>query len=105
MEWRRVAAVLAIAAPPLLALPLFVSEFGARAVPDKNPNRVQKPVETRETTPGQGNLPPLPDRDEVAPLTPEDATAHLERAADRINRERREYRRRPPPTLRHVKDW
>jgi hypothetical protein len=32
VEWRRVVAVLAIAAPPLLALPLFVSEFTAHVL-------------------------------------------------------------------------
>ena len=32
VEWRRVAAVLAMAAPPLLALPLFVSEFTAHVL-------------------------------------------------------------------------
>ena len=32
VEWRRVAAVLAIAAPPLLALPLFVGEFTAHVL-------------------------------------------------------------------------
>ena len=35
-------------------------------------------------TPGKGTLPPLPDEDAPAKLTPEDARAHLERAADRI---------------------
>jgi len=65
----------------------------------------QKAIESGQETPGKGNLPPLPDRDELAPLAPEDAAAYLDRAARRIVRERREYRQGAPPVAPNVKDW
>ena len=56
--------------------------------------------------PGEGNLPAVPDRDEMVPLPPEDAAAHLQQAAGRVLREQREHRTRslkgPVPG---VKDW
>jgi Ca-activated chloride channel homolog len=64
------------------------------------------PARTDQATPGRGNLGPLPDDDELAPLTPEDAEAHLRQAATRIEREHREYRQRPlPAPPAHVRDW
>ena len=56
--------------------------------------------------PGKGNLPALPDDDELAPLTPEDAAEHLRQAATRIARDLREHRTRLLPAApAHVKDW
>lgn len=52
-----------------------------------------------------GPLQVLPDADTLTPLTPEEAMAHLERLAQRIQRDRRSAWRisaTPPP---HVKDW
>jgi hypothetical protein len=55
---------------------------------------------------GQGTLPPVPDRADPAPLSPQDAAAHLEQANRRILEERQTYRRgnvRPPAAT--VRDW
>jgi Ca-activated chloride channel family protein len=64
-----------------------------------------KALETSEQTPGQGNLRPLPDRDDLVPLTPEDAAAYLDQAARRILQEQRAYRQAAPPAAANVKDW
>jgi hypothetical protein len=71
------------------------------------PGPGQNPVQTDERPPGgQGTLPPVPDRADPAPLSPQDAAAHLEQATRRILEERQAHRRgnvRPPaPT---VRDW
>lgn len=43
----------------------------------------------RPPPPGKGNLPPLPDEDALSPLSLEDTQAHLQKAADRIEAERK----------------
>lgn len=66
--------------------------------PDTGQNGPKNPL------PGSGHLPPIPDSDELAPMTPEDLAAHLKAAEERIRRERDE-RLRPrvvvPPTVRN----
>lgn len=56
--------------------------------------------------PGQGNLPPVPDRDDAPPLSPREALAHLELAAQHIREESQRHRHRsasvPAAT---VRDW
>ncbi len=71
------------------------------------PGPGQSPVQSDERPPGgQGTLPPVPDRADPAPLSPQDAAAHLEQATRRVLEERQAHRRgnvRPPaPT---VRDW
>jgi tetratricopeptide (TPR) repeat protein len=65
------------------------------------------PHATAQTPPaGVGNLPVLPDTDDLVPLTAEDTMAYLEQVAARVLRERAEHQRRarvPPATS--VKDW
>lgn len=64
------------------------------------------PTVVDQTTPGKGNLPPVPDADEPTPLAPEDAAEHVRRAAARIAREQHEHRlRTAPPVSSKVKDW
>jgi hypothetical protein len=46
-----------------------------------------------EGSPGAGTLPPVPDQDDLAPMAREDAEEHLQRAAARILREQRAYRK------------
>jgi tetratricopeptide (TPR) repeat protein len=75
-----------------------------KLVSDKAPNG-QKAIETKETVPGRGNLPPIPDADALQPLSPEDTAVHLDRIAERILRERREFRRGSGIVAPHVKDW
>ena len=56
--------------------------------------------------PGKGNLPPIPDEDELTAMSAEDAAQHLKQAASRIAQERREYRERPMPAPpANVRDW
>jgi tetratricopeptide (TPR) repeat protein len=56
--------------------------------------------------PGKGNLPTLPDTEELAPLSAEDAAEHLKQAAARILHEHREHlRQRVPASSSNVKDW
>jgi Ca-activated chloride channel family protein len=65
----------------------------------------QKGQPTKETMPGKGTLPVLPDQDELAPLSPQDVDAYLEQIARRIQRERRDFYRQAAPALGNVKDW
>jgi hypothetical protein len=75
------------------------SEMGARPTPD--PDRRTTPSETgadptrtdKAPGPGKGNLPPVPDSPNPAHLSPQDAAAHLERAARQVLEERQAYRR------------
>jgi Ca-activated chloride channel homolog len=61
---------------------------------------------THPSPPGKGEIPPLPDKDEPTPLSPEDALAHLRAITERIEHERAEhYRRTALPPSRKVKDW
>jgi Ca-activated chloride channel family protein len=56
--------------------------------------------------PGKGNLPPIPDEDELAPLSTEDAVEYLNQAAGRIQHERQSHRQSLVPTVSpSVKDW
>jgi hypothetical protein len=59
-----------------------------------------------ERPPGKGNLPTIPDDDELKPMSPEDTTAHLEQATARINQERRAQQQRSPakPSA-NILDW
>lgn len=65
------------------------------------------PQSTEEYAPGKGNLPPIPDTDERAPLLSVEATEHLRLAADRIQRDQLEHRRQQAAAARRgqVKDW
>jgi tetratricopeptide (TPR) repeat protein len=70
------------------------------------PQPGQKPIETPQATAGKGNLPLVEDTDKVVPLAPEDALAHLQRATERILRERQAHQLRTAATpSRTVKDW
>jgi tetratricopeptide (TPR) repeat protein len=70
-------------------------------------NRNTAQAKTNEQPPpGQGNLPPIPDEDDLAAMTPVDAAEHLKKAAARIQQERREYRQRPVAAApANMPDW
>ncbi len=74
-----------------------------------DPGKGGDPAQGSTTTPpppGRGNVPPLPDDEDLANLAPEDLAEHLRRAAERIERERAEhYRRTAPAPSRKVRDW
>lgn len=51
----------------------------------------------RPGPPGKGNLPPLPDQEQLMPMDPNDLPAYLDRAAERIAAARRDQLRRSIP--------
>jgi hypothetical protein len=57
------------------------------------PGSAPKPTD-QQPPPGAGNLPPVPDRPDLPPLSAQDAAKHLEAAHERIVRERQSHRRR-----------
>jgi tetratricopeptide (TPR) repeat protein len=59
-----------------------------------------------QPAPGEGTLPVIPDRDELVPMSREDAEAHLRQAIERVTREGRAHRQRAPraPSSK-VRDW
>ncbi len=59
-----------------------------------------------DPAPGEGNLPVIPDRDELVPMSREQAEAHLRQAIERVTQEGRAHQRRPPRTATgKVRDW
>jgi Ca-activated chloride channel family protein len=84
----------------------------ARAPADRSPQTNAKSGDpgnakaTDHPPPGKGNLPPLPDDDALVQMTPEDATAHLERAAARITNERlTRLRQNAPSPSQKYPEW
>jgi tetratricopeptide (TPR) repeat protein len=62
--------------------------------------------EDQSTPAGKGNLPPVPDQDELVSLSPEDAAEHLKRATQRIKEELKARRQQlVPPQSTNVMDW
>jgi tetratricopeptide (TPR) repeat protein len=76
-----------------------------QAVPHDPTKGDQKAIETKEPSPGKGNLGTLPDSDVLDRLDPREAAAHLERATRRIQGSQREQRRSGDRTFPNVKDW
>ena len=65
-----------------------------------------QPRASSETPPpGAGNLPSIPDRDDLTPLSPEATAAYLEQVAARVLRERRGSRRPAPAHSANILDW
>jgi Ca-activated chloride channel family protein len=60
---------------------------------------------SRRPTPGTGDLPPIPDEDDLTRLTPAEAAEHLRRAAARILAERKERRKAAPGNAKNVLNW
>jgi hypothetical protein len=72
----------------------------------RRPDSKQSPRGTEDTAPGKGNLPPVADQADPAPLSPQDAAEHLEQAARRITEERMVHRQRSArPPAPGVRDW
>jgi tetratricopeptide (TPR) repeat protein len=65
------------------------------------------PQATEEPAPGAGQLPPVPDQEEMAPLSREDAENHLRRAAARIlsDYKAHQQQRRGKGKHGHALDW
>jgi tetratricopeptide (TPR) repeat protein len=68
------------------------SEPGPKLDVGKGPEAGTTPKEADRAAPGQGNLPVLPDTDEVRSLPLEDVRAELKRASQRLQRERQKLR-------------
>jgi hypothetical protein len=73
---------------------------GTQKAQPAKPEPGSSPKPTDEAPPpGAGNLPPVPDRADLPPLSARDAADHLDKAHERIVRERQSHRRqiaRPP---------
>lgn len=71
----------------------------------RDPSR--EPTPSDDAAPGSGQLPPVPDQDEPAPLARPDAEAHLKLATQRILEEQRKYRkeRRGKGSNGATRDW
>jgi tetratricopeptide (TPR) repeat protein len=85
------------------ASPTKGNDGRARVTPEDG----KEPVKTDGSpAPGAGTLPVIPDRDELAPMSREDAEAHLRLAIQRVMQEGRAYRQRSirVPSDK-VRDW
>jgi tetratricopeptide (TPR) repeat protein len=79
---------------------------GAAPDPDEKVGPGDNAQETEETTPGKGNLAPLPDSDQLRGMTPAEAAAYLRQAVERILGERRAYQEQATKFSSHnVRDW
>jgi len=67
-------------------------EPGPKLDSGQGPGQGMIPKEAEKAAPGQGNLPVLPDTDDVRPLPLEDVRAELNRAGQRMHRERQKLR-------------
>lgn len=72
--------------------PSRTPEPGKKIEPGKGNEQGNIPKEVERPTPGKGNLPVIPDTEEVKPLSPEDAAELLKRNGARIQRERQKLR-------------
>jgi tetratricopeptide (TPR) repeat protein len=84
-----------------------IGKNGARqqAVAKQRPDGTPVPVD-EPPPPGKGNLPPVPDQDELASMSTAEALAHLEEALARIRQEQKEFRQRASASpSRQVPDW
>jgi tetratricopeptide (TPR) repeat protein len=74
--------------------------------PNQRDDSADRSLETDETMAGRGNLATLPDKDELVPMSAEDAAAHLRQAVQRILGERRSYQEKAArSSSRDVLDW
>lgn len=67
-------------------------DSGAKVEMGKGNEKGTAPKEVPKTVPGQGNLPVIPDTDDVPSLSAEDARAVLKKAGERLQRERQKLR-------------
>jgi tetratricopeptide (TPR) repeat protein len=73
---------------------------------DRQTDPGDNPLATEERTAGKGNLAPLPDQDELVPLSRDEVAQHLRQAVARILGERREYQKQAYSNKSsHVLDW
>jgi Ca-activated chloride channel family protein len=77
-----------------------------RAVAGRSGDPLRDPTSSGQPPPGVGNLPVLPDQDDLAPLSSQDTLAYLDQVMARVNRERKEHKRHSASPVPHAeKDW
>jgi len=96
------------------AMPVQASDAGMEGDTDPKaqadsvkPNEGASATKSNSTPPpGKGNLPPIPDEVEGPPLSPHEASEHLQLAAKKVLHERQiHHRRGEEPAADGVKDW
>ena len=60
---------------------------------------------SRRPAPGTGDMPPIPDEDELMKMPPGDAAEYLRRAAAKVLAERKERRKAPAGNAKNVLNW
>jgi tetratricopeptide (TPR) repeat protein len=79
---------------------------GMKREPLAGPPPAGSPRETNQQAPGAGNLPVIPDSDQLQRLSPEDTRALLQRVANRLEKERRDAAKMlAEPERPNVRDW
>jgi tetratricopeptide (TPR) repeat protein len=78
-----------------------------KAPADSSGDPARSPQETSQSPPpGVGNLPVLPDQDDLVSLSPEDTAAYLDEVAARVLRQKQEHKRRATDTAPRAElDW
>jgi Ca-activated chloride channel family protein len=71
----------------------------------KNGNGLRDKNGKKGNQAAQGPLQVLPDDNQLTPLSPQETEAHLERLADRIERDRRAFWSQRTPPVGNIKDW
>jgi tetratricopeptide (TPR) repeat protein len=74
---------------------------------ERGPQNGEKPTRAEgDPAPGEGTLPVIPDRDELVPMSREEAEAHLRQAIERVLKEARAHGQRPVRrSSGKVRDW
>ncbi|HEV3144942.1 MAG TPA: tetratricopeptide repeat protein [Gemmataceae bacterium] len=65
------------------------SSGGSQRPASPAPSEGPKPIPTNQQHPGAGHLPPIPESEQLKPLSPQEARELLQQAAERIARERK----------------
>ncbi len=74
---------------------------------ERSQEQGKQPVSTEgEPAPGEGTLPAIPDREELVPMSREEAETHLRQAIQRVLQDRRAHGQRPFRAITgKVRDW
>jgi Flp pilus assembly protein TadD len=69
------------------------STGGSQSPTSPAPSEGPKPMPTNQQRPGAGHIPPIPESEQLKPLSPQEARELLQQAAERIARERKAMQR------------
>jgi tetratricopeptide (TPR) repeat protein len=82
------------------------STGGSQSPAGPAPSEGPKPMPTNQQRPGAGHIPPIPESEQLKPLSPQEARELLQRAAERIARERKAMQRAGTGNeARNYPDW